>query len=257
MNSQSDRPVIATVMRVKDEEKYIRYALESLLPLGGPIVLLDDGSTDRTPDIVGDFGNVRYHWQGDLEMDEGRDRTQLLRWALELEPDWIFTLDGDEVLTNAAPERMLRAVSKCPDDVNVFDMIGAVMATRVDSPRPQRYGGAKPLGYWWRPRLVRADAIPSGYKYHSEHNGNLHCRAVPWPDEIENFKKQKLNAWIKYYGYETPQAVEKKRAFYSEHDPANFPRIKQMWRDRNKSGRVRFTDGVNCSSIGITNTVSY
>lgn len=63
---------IVTVMRVKDEEKYIGHALESLRPLGGEVVLLDDGSTDATADIVRDFGFVHYHRQDDLQMDGTR-----------------------------------------------------------------------------------------------------------------------------------------------------------------------------------------
>ena len=105
----TSRPKIVTVLRVKNEEQYIGAALESLVSLAGDIVLLDDGSTDATPSMVGRRRDVHYHRQDDMELDEGRDRTALYKWALELDPDWIFTLDGDEMLAREGAEQMVLA----------------------------------------------------------------------------------------------------------------------------------------------------
>ena len=101
-------------MRVKNEARYIARAIQSILPLDGKIIVLDDGSTDSTSDIISSFDGLDYHRQDDMGMDEGRDRTFLYKEALKLEPGWIFTLDGDEELDSATPERMKRAVERCP-----------------------------------------------------------------------------------------------------------------------------------------------
>ncbi|MCP4898889.1 MAG: glycosyltransferase [bacterium] len=252
----SRRPKIVTVLRVKDEAAYIEHALRSLEPLGGEVVLLDDGSTDATADIVRSFGDVHYHWQDGLPMDEGRDRTALYRWALELEPEWILTLDGDEVLDGPSANRILAAMNGAPDDVNVFEVFMAVMASPVDAPQKQQrwFNGPSPLRFWSMDRMFRVRDADKDYKFMSNFDNNLHCGCVP---DMRAREKRKLNAWIKYYGYESPEALERKRAFYSEHDPANFPRVEEMWRERVKQGVTTWRDGPCCRELSITGTVEY
>jgi glycosyltransferase involved in cell wall biosynthesis len=229
----SKKPLICTVMRVKNEEPYLAHALRSLKALGGPVVLLDDGSTDATPDIARRFRFVDYHRQDDLQMDEGRDRTALYRWALEKEPQWIFTLDGDEVLHETTPRKMLRAVKYAPSKVNVFKMFLAVMASAPKAQKEYWYNGPSPLRWWQMDRMFRVRDADDMHEFSSNFDNNLHCGCVP---AMELRSAQHLNAWIKYYGYESMAAVARKRRFYSEHDPANFLKVERMWRERAKQG---------------------
>jgi glycosyltransferase involved in cell wall biosynthesis len=249
-----DAPRIVTVMRVKNEEKYLAYALDSLRALGGRVVLLDDGSDDATPDIAQGFDFVDYHRQDIEPMDEGPARTKMYQLALELEPEWIFTLDGDEALDPMCAERMLRAMDMAPDDVNVFDMFLAVMATSPEVPRQLRYAGASPMAYWSMGRLFRVRDAHREHEFYSKAPFNLHCGCVP---EMYDRKSEKLNAWLLYYGYESKEAVAKKRVFYMEHDPARLPQSEAMWRARAKCGRVGIGKGVDAREIGITRTVTY
>jgi glycosyltransferase involved in cell wall biosynthesis len=255
-------------MRVKNEATYIGHALESLQPLGGEIVLLDDGSTDSTPDIVRGFGNVHYHRQDDMPMDEGRDRTALYRWALELDPDWIFTLDGDEVLCRMTPRRMKAAMEYAPEHVSVFKMFLAVMASPVGSDPPQKrwYRGGSPFGYWDHDRLFRVSDADRDHEFTGRGDGNLHCGCVPAIRDGGGYTEarrlgenriQRLNAWIEYYGYESPEAIAKKRAFYKEHDPLRYPNVEQRLATRLKNGPCGFPNRIDCREIGITKTVSY
>ena len=241
-------------MRVKNEEKYLAHALDSLRPLGGRVVLLDDGSTDSTPDIARGFDFVDYHRQDDEPMDEGRDRTALYGWALDLEPEWIFTLDGDEVLDPPSVDRMLGAMDLAPDDVNVFRMFLAVMATDVGNPNPARYAGPSPVGHWSMARMFRVRDADRAHEFTSNFSNNLHCGCVP---EMYDRTTQKLNAWIRYYGYESADAVGKKRVFYRENDPVNFPRVDRIWRARRACGRVGISRGLSAPEMGITRTVTY
>lgn len=245
---------LVTVMRVKDEESYIEHSLRSLEPLGGQVVLLDDGSTDATADIARSFGFVDYRRQDDLPMDEGRDRTALYRWALEYEPEWIFTLDGDEVLDPPSVERMLRAMKYAESDINVFGVYLAVMASKPDARPLMRYNGAEPHGYWYMDRMFRVRDADRDYEFTSNFENNLHCGCVP---AMRERKKQRLNVWIQYYGYESPAVIEKKRAFYREHDPVNFPRVEQMWEARMKCGRAAIRRDLDAREMGITRTVTY
>lgn len=239
-------PSILTVMRVKNEAPYLAHALKSLEGLG-PVILLDDGSTDGTPDIAQSFDFVEYNRQDLDTMDEGRDRTSLYQMGLYKSPEWMFTLDGDEVLDGPSAEMMLRAVRDCPDDVNVFEMFIAVMSTDITAPRQKWFGPVSPTGLWSMDRLFRVrDAAPE-YEFTSNFGNNLHCGCVP---EMRERKKLLLDAFIQGYGYESPQTVARKREFYKEHDPVNFPRVEQMWKQRAELKPVAWREGPSAREWG-------
>jgi len=256
------QPLICTVMRVKNEEKYLRYGLESLRALGGPVVVLDDGSTDATMSICSEFDYVHYFRQDDqldiygepYKMDEGRDRTFIMREALKLKPQWVFTLDGDEVLDPTTPERMLAAVTNCPDDVNVFEMFMAVMQTGPGEAKQKWLGPPEPYGRWQMDRMFRVRDADTAHEFVSNFTNNLHCGCVP---PLRDYKRIKLDAWIRYYGYESPQAIERKAMFYEEHDPVNFPNVARMWRERAKYRPQAWPANPIAGAMSIANTVRY
>jgi glycosyltransferase involved in cell wall biosynthesis len=102
---------IVCVMRVKNEERWIGAALSEAVKVCDRILVLDDGSTDHTPEICRSFPQVQYrYYQRPLE--EVRDRHELLQWALKNRADWIFSLDGDEVLEDGAADTIRREISR-------------------------------------------------------------------------------------------------------------------------------------------------
>jgi glycosyltransferase involved in cell wall biosynthesis len=229
-------------MRVKNEAKYLAAGIASLEPLGGPVVVLDDGSTDDTGSIARSFDFVLYHRQDDLPMDEGRDRTFLLREALKLNPRWVFTLDGDEELPPTSPAKMLRAVDRCPDDVNALAMWLAVMAGR-----DQYYVGR---WIWEMDRMFRVSAMvdPEGYEFASSYKNNLHCGCTP---ELRDYKRERVNIFIKYWGYETPEATAEHLAFYEQHDKVNFEKVSRLNFERVMSGATApWRDTLCANDIG-------
>jgi glycosyltransferase involved in cell wall biosynthesis len=82
-------------------EEFLPGYFESVSGFADAIVALDDGSTDRTGEILDGHPLVqvkltnprREGWQG---WDDARNRNQLLHAAAALEPDWIISLDADE-----------------------------------------------------------------------------------------------------------------------------------------------------------------
>ena len=88
-------PKLICIMRVKDGMNYIQQWLDSISPLVDEIVLLDNGSTDGTYELIQKHPKVvcierseGYH--------EGRDKEILYRRARERNPDWLITMDVDE-----------------------------------------------------------------------------------------------------------------------------------------------------------------
>lgn len=98
------RPAVTTIMPVRNGEKFIGAALESLRPEIGPrdeILVVDDGSTDASAEIARNFsGPIRVIQQIGSGCAVARNRA--LR---EVTTPWIAFLDADDL---AYPDRILR-----------------------------------------------------------------------------------------------------------------------------------------------------
>lgn len=213
---ETDKTLVV-VMRVKNEEERLEQGLESTRALGCPVILLDDGSTDRTPEIAYSFPWVEYHRQDEPQMNELRDRNKLLLWALDHRSKWILTLDGDEVLSKRAPEEILRSLGSVGKDVNILRLAIAFMWA-------DKWHVDFPMGPFWHHRIVRTAAramggiigtfMPVGLK---PLPSGLHCGCIPQLNTLPNVEN--IQAWIKAYGYNNRADYERKFAFYNRYDP--------------------------------------
>lgn len=103
---------VSVLVSVKNEEKNLPSCL-SLLSGFDEVFVVDSGSTDRTPEIVKDFGYslVNFEWDGKFP----KKRNWALR-NLSFRNEWILFLDADEQVT---PEFLKEVLSKIQntDDV--------------------------------------------------------------------------------------------------------------------------------------------
>ena len=81
-------------MIVKDEAAHLARCLHSVRAVVDEIVLVDTGSGDCSQDIARAFGArvIEYEWEGDFA--KARNRA-----LAEAKGDWLFMLDGDELLS--------------------------------------------------------------------------------------------------------------------------------------------------------------
>jgi tetratricopeptide (TPR) repeat protein len=90
---------LSLCMIVKNEEANLPRCLTSVRDAVDEIVILDTGSTDRTPEIAKEFGAKVHHfeWPNDFSIA----RNQSLKYV---RGDWVLVLDADETLAkNIAP----------------------------------------------------------------------------------------------------------------------------------------------------------
>ena len=81
-NSNNTRIVV--MYRLKDAERWITKSIESILDICSEIVILDDGSTDKTVEICSKYDKVvDIYQQKDLPFDETRDRNTIFKIALK------------------------------------------------------------------------------------------------------------------------------------------------------------------------------
>lgn len=96
-----NKPTIIVHTLVRNEERFIWYALQSVLPYVDKIMVWDTGSTDKTVEIIKTIKSPKISFKevGSVDAD---GLTTMRQKMLELTPksfDWLMYLDGDEVWT--------------------------------------------------------------------------------------------------------------------------------------------------------------
>ena len=102
------------LMRVKNEARWIKRGVESILPVCDQVLIMDDHSTDGTREICASLPKVKAFLSpfapGDL--NETRDKNYLLNQSRLFGSDWILMIDGDEMLAEGAEETIRAAIAR-------------------------------------------------------------------------------------------------------------------------------------------------
>ncbi|MCL1463870.1 glycosyltransferase [Argonema galeatum] len=90
---------------VKNEEKSLSSCLSSVKGVVDEIVVVDTGSTDRTPEIAREFGAGVYHFEWCNDFAAARNES--LKYV---QGEWVLVLDADEVLTPEIVPQLKQAI---------------------------------------------------------------------------------------------------------------------------------------------------
>ena len=208
---------IVIVYRLQNEERWIKQSVESIYDLCDEIVILDDNSTDNTVDICSSFDKVKkIQTQRDLPLDEVRDRNSLLQMALKRNPDFILSVDADEIFMPNAAEILFEELNILypTDDTFEFQFL-----TCWDSTNQIRFDGI--FGNYWQRRLFRTKNQPPDLKFENTQNpGNLHCGSVP--KNIIGFEKP-IRSKVKIFHMASidENLRKQKYDYYKKLDPDN------------------------------------
>ncbi|ACX52248.1 glycosyl transferase family 2 [Ammonifex degensii KC4] len=214
---------IVGMLRVKNEATWLKAVLDAAGRVCDALVVLDDGSTDATPEICRRHPKVaEYLYQEESVLDEARDKNRLLKMALQLEPDWILALDGDEVLEDAAPEIIRREIALIDPVEPQFVAFALQILYFWDDPltfrcEPSLYGDFWQVRLFttWGQDVTRLTFLPTS------HGGNLHCGSVP---ANLTGRARFIDVKVKHYGYLSAETRQRKKEWYATRDPEAFAR---------------------------------
>jgi glycosyltransferase involved in cell wall biosynthesis len=151
---------IAVVIPALNEERAIRGVVESVLAICPNVILIDDGSTDRTIECVQGLPITVVRHATPLGKGQGlRDG---FRKARELGFDAVIAMDGDGQHLAADIPRMLAAATRYPEHI----VIGARIRRRENQPAARRRANAvADWGISWGCATPVADT-QSGQRYY-------------------------------------------------------------------------------------------
>lgn len=223
---------ILGMTRIKQESRWIRQVLESFLPVCERIFVLDDNSSDGTPEVAESVSEkITVIRSIETTLDESRDKSVLLQRVMDVVPDihlrgnvnspfWCICFDGDEVLD----EKGIRVI-------------------RYTLPQTPNHAFKMPIRYLWNSdlsllttpgyRQVRTDGVyrnfarPSifrlfnrGFRFQqTPWGGNFHCSSIP--QELLGHAHVNIAAPLWHLGYNDQVDRLRKWDWYNTIDPGN------------------------------------
>lgn len=127
---------ISVTMLTKNAEKYLAQSLSALTDFA-EIVVLDNGSTDRTLEIAGQFANVKIHQHDFIGFGEMKNLAASLASY-----DWIINIDSDEIF----PPDLIAEIAQL--DLNDTQKVYAIL-------RINHYRGKPIKTCGWYPDYVK------------------------------------------------------------------------------------------------------
>ena len=173
----------------RDEDYCIESMLQSILPyVEASYVMLDDRSSDKTEDILIDYGcNVQKFTFENF----GKDQNRLLKWAAD-EGDWAFRLPPDEIITPEYGEKLLSTVSAVHQ--TDIDLVHYPRRNWFDLEMIEQKGDYPDL----QPRLLRLDYPRIHFVFYVHEAIRGIRRAIVVNEDVHHFChywKNKLNRW--------------------------------------------------------------
>ncbi|MBM7553172.1 glycosyltransferase [Thalassobacillus pellis] len=129
---------LTAIMQVRNEEnRYLEEVLGDISVYVDDIVIIDDASTDRTVEICRSFPKVKEvielensHFSKEWEL-----RSRLWQEACKYEPDWLLSIDADEVFEHSFKEKARTLINQDSYDwvsFRIYDLWGGRTHYRED-----------------------------------------------------------------------------------------------------------------------------
>lgn len=200
--------LIACMMRVKNEARWIERCVGSVLSLCDAVVILDDHSTDGTAEICERIPKTKVIRSPFSGLDETRDKNYLLAEVARMNPEWVLHIDGDEELEDDGPAKIRQTILSGAADA--YKMQVVYLWDKPDMIRVDRW-----YADFCRPSLFR---FKPGLKFESGRAAaNFHCGNVPVPVGVMG----RTGARLMHWGYIHAADRIRKYHWYNQKDPNN------------------------------------
>jgi glycosyltransferase involved in cell wall biosynthesis len=132
-------------MMVKNEERWIWYALMAVLPLIDKALVWDTGSTDKTVEIIKTIKDkkIDFYQAGSVNK---KTFSQLRQKMLQqTKSDWVLNVAGDEIWPNKPLKKLIKEINKAPESIQTFCVRPINFVGDIRFVHPETFIGQTPL----------------------------------------------------------------------------------------------------------------
>jgi SAM-dependent methyltransferase len=196
-----------------EAHRYLEAALQHARTYADRIVVLDDASTDETPEICARYADVLEIRESSGFHQEWQVRRELWNLMLSTCPDWLLVLDADEILEGMSgrSRALLRGL-----DLAGANSCGVPLYDLWDAPDTYRDDAQWTAHHRLHPVLVRhrAECL---YRWRE---ADQHCGRIP-VDALDGWGLRASTRTLRvlHYGWMSPQDRAAKAARYARLDP--------------------------------------
>lgn len=127
---------ITAHMVVKNEDQWVWYAINSVLPYVNKLLITDTGSTDNTVKIIKSIKSDKIEFN-QIQANSPKDVTTARQAQIDKTKEgWIWVVDGDEVYPEDCAEEIVKAIkSKKYEGIVVrrYDLLGDLYHRQLES----------------------------------------------------------------------------------------------------------------------------
>lgn len=121
---------ITAHMVVRNEDRFVWYAISSVLPYVDKFIIFDTGSTDKTSSIIETFKDKKIVFSQKNSVDT-KGLVNVRQSQIDMtETSWIWIVDGDEVYPSKTAEKISQLVESKKDYLGIivhrYDLLGDV-----------------------------------------------------------------------------------------------------------------------------------
>ena len=186
-------PSITVHCIVKNEEKWIWFAIQSILDIAEKILIFDTGSTDNTAKIIKTIKDKKiiFEEKGSVDTEGLVDlRREQLKMTKTL---WFLILDGDEIWPSQTKKELIEKLRKANQNdwgtvIRAWNLVGDIYHYHPESIH-YRWPFAPPNYMGWANLRVIKTAI-SGLKIKGEYPQEAYCDNKNVP--IQNYGSKHL-----------------------------------------------------------------
>lgn len=196
---------ITGIMVVGPNEKYLNKSLNEFKRLCDNAIIATNNADEDTIKTIESFGFLHYPDNREWGIYQPDIKTDLLKKAGELQPDWIIALDADEAF---CPEFTREEAEKLTQKGEIAWYFMVVNLYNDE----QHFAHSKGIQRFWNIRM---------YKYMPEHGlqfqrKSLHCGLGP---PITYKYGWHAPFYLLHYGLMLPEDRARKQARYAKYDP--------------------------------------
>lgn len=127
-------------MIVYNEENWIYYAINSILPYAEKLIIFDTGSTDKTVATIKLCKSPKIVFEEKGSADKKRMIGLRNAQIARTETDWFMILDGDEVYPDSTIKTICQTINRAPADLYGIYLRNHMCVGDVFHKMPERYG---------------------------------------------------------------------------------------------------------------------